>query len=187
MSRWLGCNAGRQSRDSANLEIEKLVLALFDDLRQPLLRYVLSVRIHPDVADDIVQEAFLRLHEHLKRHRLAETTIRGWVWKVVHNLALKHLEAAKRENLTADLEREDTLQALADPAPNPEEQFHLDQEQTRLLRELEQLSERERQCLYLRAEGLTYREIGEILGISRSTVADVLRRAIDRMRSVIHE
>ena len=43
------------------------------------------------------------------------------------------------------------------------------------------LTETERECLLLRAEGLRYREIGEVLGIATSTVADSVGRAIRKL------
>jgi len=46
---------------------------------------------------------------------------------------------------------------------------------------MKRLSLQERQCLNLRAEGLRYREIGEILGIATPTVGEFLRRAIKKM------
>ena len=45
------------------------------------------------------------------------------------------------------------------------------------------LSEQQKQCLFLRAEGFRYREIAEILGVSISTVAESLRRAIRKLTS----
>jgi RNA polymerase sigma factor (sigma-70 family) len=43
------------------------------------------------------------------------------------------------------------------------------------------LAVQERECLMLRAEGLRYREIGEVLGIPTSTVADLVDRAIKKL------
>jgi RNA polymerase sigma-70 factor (ECF subfamily) len=43
------------------------------------------------------------------------------------------------------------------------------------------LSEQETECIHLRAEGLRYREIAQILGIGISTVADSLRRALAKL------
>jgi RNA polymerase sigma-70 factor (ECF subfamily) len=48
-------------------------------------------------------------------------------------------------------------------------------------RRLAQLSSQERHCLYLRAEGFRYREIAEILGITRASVAEFLRRALRKL------
>ena len=49
------------------------------------------------------------------------------------------------------------------------------------------LSAQQRQCLYLRAEGLKYREIGEVLGISISTVREFLTRAIGKLQRAAYE
>ena len=43
------------------------------------------------------------------------------------------------------------------------------------------LTESERECLLLRAGGLRYREIGEVLGLPTSTVADTVDRAIKKL------
>jgi RNA polymerase sigma-70 factor (ECF subfamily) len=52
---------------------------------------------------------------------------------------------------------------------------------------VENLSEQQRRCLHLRLEGLRYPEIAAVLGISASAVGEFLRRAIVRLRKVIHE
>ena len=55
-------------------------------------------------------------------------------------------------------------------------------EKFRRLREaIKLLTGSERECLLLRAEGLRYREIGEVLGIATSTVADTVDRAIRKL------
>jgi RNA polymerase sigma factor (sigma-70 family) len=57
----------------------------------------------------------------------------------------------------------------------------------RLRAALSQLSPQQRHCLFLRAEGLGYREIGEVLGIGISTVATFLGRAIKRIAEDVNE
>ena len=47
----------------------------------------------------------------------------------------------------------------------------------RLSAAMRELAESERECLLLRAEGLRYREIAEVLGLATSTVADTVERA----------
>jgi RNA polymerase sigma-70 factor (ECF subfamily) len=58
----------------------------------------------------------------------------------------------------------------------------LEKEKFRQLGEaIRQLTECERECLLLRAEGLRYREIGEVLEISTSTVGETVSRAIKKL------
>ena len=68
------------------------------------------------------------------------------------------------------------------PDPVTPERTLLAKEKSRQLRTaIRTLSEVERECLMLRAEGLRYREIGEVLGIATSTVADSVDRAIRKL------
>src|SRR5258708_4950158 len=110
------------ARESAGVAtpspLEDEVLRLFDELSDPLLRYLLFVRLPVDAAEEIVQETFVRLFEHLLKGRAREN-LRGWVFKVAHNLALKQANATR----TAPLSVEDLsmgTKALFDPAPHPE-------------------------------------------------------------------
>lgn len=183
----LSCGISLNLGRNPVLEIDERFLELFDVLRKPLICYLLRIHIRPETTEDIVQETFLRLYDNLTQHNLQDENLHGWVWRVAHNLALKHLQTSKREDPPSSLNVDEACHALEDPTANPEEQVHLDQKQRRLLNELRDLSVRERQCLHLRAEGLAYREIWEVLGMARSTVADTLGRALERMRKAIHE
>jgi RNA polymerase sigma-70 factor (ECF subfamily) len=57
----------------------------------------------------------------------------------------------------------------------------------RFHRAVENLSDQQRRCLFLRLEGLRYPEIGAALGISPSSVGEFIRRAIVRLRRLHHE
>lgn len=52
---------------------------------------------------------------------------------------------------------------------------------------LDTLSPQQRNCLYLRADGLRYREIAEVIGVTPSTVNEFLRRAIARLAEAVNE
>ena len=72
----------------------------------------------------------------------------------------------------------------ADAAPNPEEQFASGQRLKCVQAVLQALPEQDRCCLYLRAEGLRYREIAAALGISLGAVSIALTRSLARLGSV---
>ena len=69
-----------------------------------------------------------------------------------------------------------------DPGPNPEERMVRRQRNDQLQDSIDNLTELQRQCLSLRAEGLRYREIASVLDLSMSTVADAVRRAVTNLR-----
>jgi RNA polymerase sigma-70 factor (ECF subfamily) len=92
-------------------------------------------------------------------------------------------ELKRRKYLGPSNSREGTdLSALSiDPAPNPEELLLRKERMVRTHAAISVLSGRQKQCLYLRAEGFRYREIAELLGVTVSTVAELLHRAIMRL------
>ena len=169
------------SVDAARVEDE--VLRLFDACAGGLRRYVASLGVEPASVDDVVQEVFLALYRHLRLGRSREN-LKGWVFQVGHNLALKHRQCVRRLPLTAWTAG--TEEALVDPARNPEERMAGDQRQARLRAVLRALPERDRRCLYLRAEGFRYRDIARILGVSLGSVAKSVARGLARLTSADH-
>jgi RNA polymerase sigma-70 factor (ECF subfamily) len=68
-----------------------------------------------------------------------------------------------------------------DPAPTPEAQLAGSQREQRLQAALKALPEQDQRCLYLRAEGLRYREIAEALDMSLGAVSISLGRSLARL------
>ena len=69
----------------------------------------------------------------------------------------------------------------ADSAANAEERMADAERQERWMRVLQALPERDRQCVLLRAEGMTYRDIAAALDVSLGTVAKSMTRALARL------
>jgi RNA polymerase sigma-70 factor, ECF subfamily len=159
--------------------IEEEVVLLFDQLRNRLLRYVLSLGVQAHDGEDIIQEVFLALFRHLQLGR-SRQNLRGWVFRVAHNLALKNRNGRQKQQ--ARMEPDSSLVEIQlDPATNPEEQLAEIQRRRQLLAVVQALPEQDQWCLYLRAEGLRYREISEALGMSLGAVSNSLARAIERL------
>ncbi|HMF74576.1 MAG TPA: sigma-70 family RNA polymerase sigma factor [Bryobacteraceae bacterium] len=155
--------------------LEDEVVGLFEQLRSRMLRYLLSLGLPAHDAEEVVQEVFLSLFQHLQRGKGREN-LRGWVFRVAHNLALKQRTLSRRE-FQYSAETVETV----DPQPNPEEKLAGSQRQQRLLAVMRALPEQDQYCLYLRAEGLRYREIAEVLGISLGAVSNSLVRSLGRL------
>jgi|SRR5215813_581151 len=168
------------SLKQGHVTFEQEVTQLFVTWRDPIYRYLLEVFGHPAVAEEITQEAFLRLYRSLKSGRAVKNP-RAWLFRVAHNLALDQQKSDKRVQLLDAESWAELCESQPDRRPSPE-QSALEQERFARLRvALQRLSTQERQCLYLRAEGFRYREVGEILGISQWTVIEYLRRAIRKL------
>ena len=161
------------------VSLEDEVLSLFDLMQTRLLRYAVSFGITMQDGEDIVQETFLALFHHLQRGRHGDN-LHGWLFRVTHNLALK-----RRMKILNDPAGRDTAQVeILDPNPNPEECMLFGERHARLASVLQALSIEDRSCLRLRAEGLRYREIASIVGISLGSVSASLSRSLARLEQV---
>jgi RNA polymerase sigma-70 factor (ECF subfamily) len=143
------------------------------------LRYAGSFGLGIEESEDIVQEAFLALYRHLSLSRDG-TSLVGWLFRVVHNLALKHRRTMGRRPVHHSWD-DPLVRPQVDPAPNPELQVVHGERRRRLRAVVAALPDRERRCLVLRSEGLTYREIATALSLSLGAVAKSLARAMTRL------
>ncbi|MQA29287.1 MAG: sigma-70 family RNA polymerase sigma factor [Luteitalea sp.] len=170
-----------RATDAAGLEEE--VLDLFDTFRDSLLRYVCAFGISVSDGEDLVQEVFLALFRHLRGNG-GRSNLRGWLFRVAHNLALKRRAQRRREQdrFHAD---ERAAHLVLDPVHNPEEQLTDREQRERAMAVLNALPERDRHCVHLRGSGLRYREIAQVLGISLGGVAKSLTRSIARLQRAI--
>jgi RNA polymerase sigma-70 factor, ECF subfamily len=151
------------------------VLYLFDSTRNSLMRYLASFYLDVSDAEEILQETFLALFLHLQRGKPRQN-LRGWLFRVAHNLALRKRIRDRKElrNFSGSLAE----QQIFDPAPNPEDQLLAHQEQEHLMAVVAALPEQDRRCLFLRAEGLRYRDIAAVLDMSLGSVAVSLTRSL---------
>jgi DNA-directed RNA polymerase specialized sigma24 family protein len=84
---------GRHAHRPSELELE--VMALFDAYRARLLGYVSAFGLTGHDGEEVVQEVFLSLFCHLRMGK-SRSNLRGWVFRVAHNLALKQRMANRR-------------------------------------------------------------------------------------------
>jgi RNA polymerase sigma-70 factor, ECF subfamily len=136
-----------------------------------IYRFLHRLSGEPDVAADIAQEAFVRLHE---RGSLPDEPA-SWLVTVALNRFRNVASSRSRRIrlLTADR----AAHVLGDPPASPAEWIGQAESRARVRAALEQLPERDRQMLLLCAEGYRYREIATALGINEASVGTLLSRA----------
>jgi RNA polymerase sigma-70 factor, ECF subfamily len=159
---------------------EDAVIELFEEMRNGILRYLLALGLSVHDGEEVIQESFLLLFQHLRAGK-SRQNLRGWTLRVARNLALKRRSANRRRMLSV-VEFDDSAPGEhADRSLNPEEHFRSRQRQARLLAAVHALPERDQSCLYMRAEGISYREIARALGISLGSVAASLARSLGKL------
>ncbi len=154
------------------------VAALFDQFRGSLLRYLSSFGLALPDGEEVLQEVFIALFQHLHSGK-SRDNIRGWLFRVAHNLALRRRNVMRRDLETRGVAGTEHL--AIDPYPNPEDQLASSQARQLLMAIVEALPEQDRRCLFLRSEGLRYREIAEILDMSLGGVSLSLARSLARL------
>jgi RNA polymerase sigma-70 factor, ECF subfamily len=144
---------------------------LFERLYPSLFRYLQRLTGDADVADDIAQEAFVRL----LRQPLGDDEVRPWLFTVATNLVRDRARKAdRRQRLLAGAPR------LVTPMPAPDEAAERSELIAGVRRTLEQLPARDRQLLLMREEGFRYDEIARVVGVAPASVGTLIARALKR-------
>ena len=145
-----------------------------------------------DVAEEVAQEAFLRLYRSLHSFR-GDSSLGTWLYRTVTRLAIDHLrrEKIKRRIFflrSNDSEQVDPLELAADPGASPLELLQARETAQRIQQVLQQLPARQKAIFILRQqEGLQLKEIAELLGLELGTVKAHLHRAVSRFRQALGE
>jgi RNA polymerase sigma-70 factor (ECF subfamily) len=184
-----GTPAGPTAADAAEAELLARArsgnLFAFEEIVKRYQRrvYATAVRIvrRHDVADDVVQEAFLRAHQSLDRFDLSRP-FGPWICRIAANLAVNHVRSPRaREEGLPEAHAE-----TASPAASPLTDVLEAEARRELARALESLSDDQRAVFVLRVfDELSYKEIAEALEISMGTVMSRLSRARERLRAAL--
>ena len=147
---------------------------LFVTYHATLVRYLTRRLGDRDWAEEVAQETFVRA----LRQEGAMVNERAWVFAVAHNLV--------RDGARRDARNRRHLELMAAEARDDEstddEQTEERAEQLRMARQaLATLTEKDRQALLLKEEGLDYQEIADVLQIEKSSVGTTLSRARRRL------
>lgn len=173
-------NAGGPPLDAGDL------MAVVARYQSPLLRYVGRMLGGLDQeAEDIVQEAFIRLNRQINARGAASVKhLTTWLFRVAHNLTIDSVRRRSRKKRRAETtvdpdvlsktEAVDEMDALGEVLRREARQV--------ALRELAQLDGRHRQVVLLKViQGMSLREVAEVVGISVSMVNYRLNQGLNEL------
>jgi RNA polymerase sigma-70 factor (ECF subfamily) len=163
--------------------IRQLLLDYYDREGLPLWRYVAFLGVPADNCEDIVQECFLRLYEHLLGGG-DRTNLRAWLFRVAHNLSrnTQTVSLVRKTRSFAALHEKAEARALEATA---EEHVLRREREANLQKQISALSDAQRDCLLLRTQGLKYREIADVLQISISAVGENILRGLEQLKKAL--
>jgi RNA polymerase sigma-70 factor, ECF subfamily len=147
--------------------------ALFDRYQTPIVNYLYRVVGDWEVANDLAQDTFLKAYQALARTD-ADLQIAPWLYRIATNTALDTLRRRKRITWVPFLEEFEPPAPGGDPGstvPN----------QDAVHRALQQIPTDQRVALVLHLhQGLSYKEIGAMLGVAPNLVAVRVFRGRER-------
>jgi RNA polymerase sigma-70 factor, ECF subfamily len=148
----------------------------FDCEESNLLRFAYSLTGRREVAEEIVQEVFLKLHS--KWNDVREP--RAWLYRSVRNRAYHHLRKSRRETQLGDEDSGFDLEG--DPIGSPEQLMAHAESVLELRRLLAELPEKDRKLVHMKYfEDLKYREISEQTGLTISNVGFRLHQVLKKL------
>jgi RNA polymerase sigma-70 factor, ECF subfamily len=174
------CSLALSSMESARSEIDLAVLV--ETYSALLFRVAHSVLRSRAEAEDVVQDAFVRVLEH-RRSLSAIRDMRVWLIRIAWNLAID-----RRRRIRPEQFDERFVESLVGNSVPADEAMDEAQRMKAVLRELERLPRAERHVLLLSVvEELGTAEMAEVLGRSESAVRALLFRARTRLRKRLEE
>ncbi len=173
----------REAEYLEDTSLARPILEHYDQDNVAMQRYVLFLGLSVDAAQEIVQESFLRLHEHLLSQG-DRTNLHAWLYRVAHNLA-RNAQSAHHVSKTGSFPEAAESKELRDGGASAEEALLAEERTRQLRRALERLTPAQKQVLVLRTQGLKYREIAEILNLSVSTVGENIQRGLERLKALL--
>lgn len=153
---------------------------LFDDVYPELFRYCVRMAGDVDVAEDVVQDAFVRLLDRGVRGDRAG--LRAWLFKVATHRLRDGIRV--RENRRRLLRERPVA---PDPVATPEELTRREERVFRARRALSRLDERDRTLLLLKEEGFSYQEMADAVGVRATSIGTLLARARRRFAGALEE
>lgn len=156
---------------------------IFAANRGALRRLAASYARSPAERDDLLQEIAIALWRALPRFR-GECTERTFLFRIAHNRCITHVT---RRRETVSLDDPAAPHAAVPTSPGAETQALADQERHRLLEAIRQLPLIYREVTVLVLEGMEYKEIADVVGISESNVGVRLNRARRKLRHMLGE
>lgn len=174
----------RAASGEAPMTEREVVSRAYEAHRDWLYRHLVLLGADPQAAEDLTQDVFLKLYVAVRQGQRIQN-VRGWLVTVSTNQWLNQRRAEGYRPTLSGEEAAAWFDRRADSAANPEAALLQREQALALQAAIHRLTPQQQICLNLRAEGLRYREIARIIGVSIPTVVARLTRAIEEIKHAI--
>lgn len=175
----VSCRAGRK----------EALEELFRRYQRPLYQFVYRHLHDREMASDVVQETFLRVYNHRKRYK-PTARFSYWLYRIARNLCVDERRRYWNRNVTdaSSMTGEDTtttdyMEMQSTSGPDGADLLQ-EKEMEQIIRNaIEDLSEEQRQVMIMhKYQGMAYKDIAKVLGITTESVKQRAYRAHVRLR-----
>lgn len=159
----------------------KIFESLFREYYYSLSRFTASITRSSSAAEDLVQDIFLKIWQNREEWN-PQGTIKTYLYRASKNQALNYLKHLSIVNNWAEISKD----SLVNSSVNPEDEIIRKELLTSVSDAVNKLPEKCKMIFLLhRHEGLSYREISEVLNISISTIETQMGRALKKIREIM--
>ena len=163
---------------------------LLDRYQKRVYGFIYSKVHDPDLADDIFQDAFIKVVKNLRLGKYNdEGRFLSWVIRIAHNLIMDHYRKIKRlPKHESKIEYFDVLDRLVEQNSSIEESMIETQIHADLSLLIEELPDSQKEVLRMRLfQDMSFKEIGDQTGVSINTALGRMRYAVINLRKMIEE
>jgi RNA polymerase sigma-70 factor, ECF subfamily len=161
--------------------------------RRPMLSFMYRMARNSAVAEELVQEVFLRVYRSRATYN-AEAKFSTWLYRIATNLGVNHARDTKHERpeLAVNLDQPDSETGqtpdLADATPSAEQALLRSERLAAIRQHVQNLPERQRMAVLMhKYQGLDYKQIAEVLKLSESATKSLLFRAYETLREKLKD
>lgn len=168
------------SKDALMIQIAKgnkdALAQLYSQTKTSVYGFALSIVKNKSDAEDIMQDTYVKVYTNAKEY-IPHGKPMAWILTITRNLSLMKLRAAKKLEISPDLDREDLKNPVEDTL-----------NRLVLSTAMKELSDEERQIIILHVvAGQKHREIASLLSLPLSTTLSKYRRALAKIKHILKE
>lgn len=153
---------------------------VYDSYSPALYRYLYRRVGNAALAEDLTGQVFLKLLEAIRREQLWHSSFSGWLYRIAHNLVMDHF---RKHGSQTTVELEEWLESGA-RGPDGQVEHHLRLDEIR--QALNELTEEQSQVILLRfGEGLSNKEVADMMGKTEGAIKGLQHRALHALRHLL--
>ena len=166
---------------------ERSLETLIGRHKQKIYSFIYSKVLDRETAEDIFQDAFIKIINTLKAGRYNEEgKFVSWAMRIAHNLVMDHFRKTSRKPLFKNTDSFDIFSVISDSSLNIEKQLIKEQIHFDVRKVVDELPSEQKEVLLMRIyRDMSFREIAENTGTSVNTALGRMRYALINMRKVI--